>query len=229
MEIHIQPVLPAPRLLVFGVSPTAQALARLAKAMGYTVWASIPTRTPRVPGRGRLSTTVAGRNCAGRSQTRRRLFAVVATQGSGTRTRLGGARPRARLSRRRRQPRSASADAGDAPGARASPQPRSTRSEPGRPRHRRPRAGGDRAQHPGRDRQGAARGRSAAEPSTSAPPHSVEDERDPVCGMTVSVARRAPSRRARAAATSTSAAAAAASGSWPAPERYARRVTVRPP
>ena len=37
VEIYIQPVLPAPRLLVFGVSPTAQALARLGKAMGYAV------------------------------------------------------------------------------------------------------------------------------------------------------------------------------------------------
>jgi xanthine dehydrogenase accessory factor len=37
VEIHIQPVLPTPRLLVFGVSPPARALARLGKAMGYRV------------------------------------------------------------------------------------------------------------------------------------------------------------------------------------------------
>jgi xanthine dehydrogenase accessory factor len=37
VEIYIQPVLPVPRLLVFGTSPTARALARLGKAMGYTV------------------------------------------------------------------------------------------------------------------------------------------------------------------------------------------------
>ena len=42
VEIYIQPVLPAPRLLVFGISPTAQALARLGKAMGYTVLAVDP-------------------------------------------------------------------------------------------------------------------------------------------------------------------------------------------
>jgi xanthine dehydrogenase accessory factor len=42
VEIHIQPVLPAPRLLVFGVSPTARALARLGKAMGYVVHAVDP-------------------------------------------------------------------------------------------------------------------------------------------------------------------------------------------
>jgi xanthine dehydrogenase accessory factor len=43
VEIHIQPVLPAPRLLVYGIAPTARALARLAKAMGYSVWAVDPT------------------------------------------------------------------------------------------------------------------------------------------------------------------------------------------
>jgi len=37
VEIHIQPVLPPPRLLVYGVSPTARALVRLGKAMGYVV------------------------------------------------------------------------------------------------------------------------------------------------------------------------------------------------
>lgn len=37
MEIYLEPILPAPRLVVFGVSPTARALVRLAKAMGYAV------------------------------------------------------------------------------------------------------------------------------------------------------------------------------------------------
>ena len=37
VEIHIQPVLPAPSLLIYGVSPTARALVRLGKAMGYAV------------------------------------------------------------------------------------------------------------------------------------------------------------------------------------------------
>jgi xanthine dehydrogenase accessory factor len=39
VEIYLEPVLPAPRLVVFGSSPTAQALARLGQAMGYTVFA----------------------------------------------------------------------------------------------------------------------------------------------------------------------------------------------
>src|SRR3954452_19038547 len=36
VDIYLEPVLPAPRLVVFGVSPTARALARLGKAMGYS-------------------------------------------------------------------------------------------------------------------------------------------------------------------------------------------------
>ncbi len=37
VEIYLEPVVPGPRLVVFGVSPTARALVRLGKAMGYTV------------------------------------------------------------------------------------------------------------------------------------------------------------------------------------------------
>ncbi|HET6148203.1 MAG TPA: XdhC family protein [Polyangia bacterium] len=37
VEIHIQPVLPPARLLIYGLSPTARALVRLGKAMGYAV------------------------------------------------------------------------------------------------------------------------------------------------------------------------------------------------
>jgi xanthine dehydrogenase accessory factor len=36
VEIYLEPILPAPRLVIFGSSPTAQALATLGKAMGYT-------------------------------------------------------------------------------------------------------------------------------------------------------------------------------------------------
>jgi xanthine dehydrogenase accessory factor len=42
VDIYIEPVLPAPRLIVFGRSPVAQALVRLAKAMGYAVDAVDP-------------------------------------------------------------------------------------------------------------------------------------------------------------------------------------------
>jgi xanthine dehydrogenase accessory factor len=37
VEIYLDPILPAPRLTVFGESPTARALLRLAAAMGYSV------------------------------------------------------------------------------------------------------------------------------------------------------------------------------------------------
>jgi xanthine dehydrogenase accessory factor len=37
VEIYLEPILPAPRLAVFGASPTARALANLGRALGYTV------------------------------------------------------------------------------------------------------------------------------------------------------------------------------------------------
>ncbi len=42
VDIYIEPVLPAPRLAIFGTSPVAQALARLGRAMGYAVDAVDP-------------------------------------------------------------------------------------------------------------------------------------------------------------------------------------------
>src|SRR4051794_15623974 len=42
VEIYLEPVLPAPRLVVFGISPTARALSRLGKAMGWSVIAVDP-------------------------------------------------------------------------------------------------------------------------------------------------------------------------------------------
>jgi xanthine dehydrogenase accessory factor len=80
VEIYIQPVLPAPRLLVFGISPTAQALARLGKAMGYAVVAVDPhADAAAFPTADATFTDPAdvGLKAAGPAQT----FAVVATQG----------------------------------------------------------------------------------------------------------------------------------------------------
>jgi xanthine dehydrogenase accessory factor len=37
VDIYVEPFLPAPRLVVFGASPAAQAMARVGKAMGYLV------------------------------------------------------------------------------------------------------------------------------------------------------------------------------------------------
>jgi xanthine dehydrogenase accessory factor len=42
VDIYIEPILPAPRLVVFGASPVAQALVRLGKALGYAVDAVAP-------------------------------------------------------------------------------------------------------------------------------------------------------------------------------------------
>jgi xanthine dehydrogenase accessory factor len=42
VDIYIEPQLPAPRLVVFGLSPVAQALTRVAHAMGYSVDAVDP-------------------------------------------------------------------------------------------------------------------------------------------------------------------------------------------
>ena len=79
VEIHIQPVLPAPRLLVYGVSPIARALARLAKAMGYTVSAVDPMADDSAfPEADAVATDPKSVRVA---KTTAPIFAVVATQG----------------------------------------------------------------------------------------------------------------------------------------------------
>ena len=89
MEIHIQPVLPAPRLLVYGMSPTARALARLAVAMGYSVWAiDAHADASAFPGVERHFTDAAAVPRAGTSAP---AFAVVATQGQWDEEALGAA------------------------------------------------------------------------------------------------------------------------------------------
>jgi xanthine dehydrogenase accessory factor len=83
VDIYIEPVLPAPRLVVFGLSPVAQALVRLAKAMGYAADAVDPDADRAAfPDADRVLTTLdAGllrQPPASRSTT---FFAVVATMG----------------------------------------------------------------------------------------------------------------------------------------------------
>lgn len=79
VEIHIQPVLPAPRLLVYGVAPTARALARLAKAMGYTVCAVDPVAdSSAFPDADVVATDPAALRLDRSSVP---VFAIVATQG----------------------------------------------------------------------------------------------------------------------------------------------------
>jgi xanthine dehydrogenase accessory factor len=47
VEIYVEPVLPAPRLVLFGATPAVEALARIGEAMGYRV-----ERSPDAPARG---------------------------------------------------------------------------------------------------------------------------------------------------------------------------------
>src|SRR4051794_10947986 len=60
VEIYLEPVLPTPRLVVFGVSPTARALAKLGKAMGYSVVAVDPAAEPDLfPGADQVVTDLS--------------------------------------------------------------------------------------------------------------------------------------------------------------------------
>ena len=78
MDIAIEPMLPRPRLVVFGLSPVARALARLAGAMGYAVEAADPEADEEAfPGVERLWT---GKPSA-QKRPGGRAYAVVATMG----------------------------------------------------------------------------------------------------------------------------------------------------
>ena len=82
VEIYIEPMLPARRLLVFGVSPTAQALARLAAVLDYRVEAVDPEASETLfPDASRLVTSDASIEPPGSEQDAARCFAVVATLG----------------------------------------------------------------------------------------------------------------------------------------------------
>ena len=82
VEIYIEPLLPARRLLIFGVSPTAQALARLATVLGYRVEAVDPEASETLfPDVSRRVTSDASIEPPGSRQDAARCFAVVATLG----------------------------------------------------------------------------------------------------------------------------------------------------
>lgn len=79
VEIYLEPVLPAPRLLLFGVSPLVRALARLGKAMGYAVAVADPTvGDGAVPEAERTFTDLRALDLGPAAGG---LFAVVATMG----------------------------------------------------------------------------------------------------------------------------------------------------
>lgn len=81
VEIYLEPVLPAPRLVVFGVSPTARALVRLGKAMGYSVVAVDPAAEPELFPEADQVVTDLGRAPRLYAPSKGPRFAVVATLG----------------------------------------------------------------------------------------------------------------------------------------------------
>ena len=82
VEIYIEPLLPARRLLIFGVSPTARALARLAAVLGYRVEAVDPEASETLfPDASRLVTADESIEPPAGGRDAARCFAVVATLG----------------------------------------------------------------------------------------------------------------------------------------------------
>ena len=82
VEIYIEPLLPARRLLIFGVSPAAQALARLAAVLGYRVEAVDPEAGESMfPDASRLVTDDASIEPPASEREAARCVAVVATLG----------------------------------------------------------------------------------------------------------------------------------------------------
>jgi xanthine dehydrogenase accessory factor len=83
VDIYVQPVLPSPRLLLFGSSGTCQALARLGKVMGYAVEVADPlASTTAFPEADQVHVDLAAPALRSRpSHDSRRLFVVVATMG----------------------------------------------------------------------------------------------------------------------------------------------------
>ena len=80
VDIYLEPVLPVPRLLLFGPSPVASALARLGKAMGYLVDLADPTSDGR-EGADRVLPDPKGPELKALASASEHLFAVVATMG----------------------------------------------------------------------------------------------------------------------------------------------------
>ena len=82
VEIYIEPMLPARRLLIFGVAPAALALARLAAVLGYRVEAVDPEASETLfPDASRLVNDDESIDSPGSERDAARCFAVVATLG----------------------------------------------------------------------------------------------------------------------------------------------------
>ena len=82
VDIFVEPVLPSPCLLVCGASPAARALARLGKALGYSVEAADPDAdAASFPEAQRTMRDLTPGERARLKTRSRRLFVVVATMG----------------------------------------------------------------------------------------------------------------------------------------------------
>jgi xanthine dehydrogenase accessory factor len=82
VDIYVEPVLPPPRLLVFGASPTARAVASVGKAMGYAVDVADPLAEPGAfPGANRVFTDLAAPELRRLRTGAAGLFVIIATMG----------------------------------------------------------------------------------------------------------------------------------------------------
>jgi xanthine dehydrogenase accessory factor len=82
VDIYLEPVLPVPRLLLFGPSPAASALARLGKAMGYLVELVDPSAAGGAhPDADRVHAEAGAPELGALAAGSEHLFAVVATMG----------------------------------------------------------------------------------------------------------------------------------------------------
>ncbi len=84
VEIYIEPVLPAPRLVVYGISPAAHAVARFGKVLGYAVEAVDPEADRTMfPEADRIVTDPTTADLQQRAmRDPARLYVVVATLGT---------------------------------------------------------------------------------------------------------------------------------------------------
>jgi len=80
MDIFVEPVLPAPRLLILGASPVAVALAKLAPQMGFAVTVAAPASEL-----GRFEGCAKVEGFAAPPDSSPGVFVVVSTQGAGDR------------------------------------------------------------------------------------------------------------------------------------------------
>lgn len=82
VDVYIEPVLPAPRLVIFGLSPVARALSRLGKAMGYSIDAAdAEADRAAFPDADRVGADARASSAAGGPSPAARRFAAVATMG----------------------------------------------------------------------------------------------------------------------------------------------------